>query len=287
MRLQGGLGLLLALAILAGSGALAAFWHTPRLASYFRIAALIPLFYAVYAVLRRFGERPAPFPYAGQLRRRLLDDEDDPAGRPGGRLSASPDAFVGFVAAAAFILIVALARDAPAGGGEPFPSAPDRAVRGGGLAYTILLEPGPQLRSAAAAPLRAGSRRASTRRPQPSVAGNYEALRTFAILPYQSLLVVTFVIFPLVSRATFAADRDATRAYVSQTMRYALILAGAMGIVLAARPSALFGIIYKPECARGAAALPILVAGQCCLALLSVACSILNAARTNARDADC
>jgi hypothetical protein len=66
-----------------------------------------------------------------------------------------------------------------------------------------------------------------------TVAGNYEALRTFAILPYQALLVVTFVIFPLVSRATFAADREATRAYVSQTMRYALILAGLMGIVLA------------------------------------------------------
>ena len=56
-----------------------------------------------------------------------------------------------------------------------------------------------------------------------------------------------------------------------------------MGIVLAARPAALFGVIYKPECGAGAAALPILVAGQCCLALLSVACSILNAAgRTRA-----
>ena len=116
-----------------------------------------------------------------------------------------------------------------------------------------------------------------------AVAGNYEALRTFALLPYQTLLVVTFVIFPLVSRSTFAADREATRAYVTQTMRYALILAGLMGIVLAARPSALFGIIYKPEYRAGAAALPILAAGQCCLALLSVACSILNAAgRTRA-----
>ena len=54
-----------------------------------------------------------------------------------------------------------------------------------------------------------------------TVTGIYEALRTFALLPYQMLLVVTFVIFPLVSRATFAEDRDATRAYVSQTMRYA------------------------------------------------------------------
>ena len=94
---------------------------------------------------------------------------------------------------------------------------------------------------------------------------------------------MTFVIFPLVSRSTFAADREATRAYVTQTMRYALILAAAMGIVLAARPEALFGVIYKPEYRAGAPALPILAAGQCCLALLAVACAILNAAgRTRA-----
>src|SRR5262249_10996728 len=107
--------------------------------------------------------------------------------------------------------------------------------------------------------------------------GNYDALRTIALLPYQALLVVTFVIFPLVSRATFAADREATRAYVSQTMRYALMLAGAMGIVLAARPAAVF-TVYKPEFRVGEAALPILAAAECCLAILSVACSILNAA---------
>ena len=47
---------------------------------------------------------------------------------------------------------------------------------------------------------------------------------------------------------------------------------------LAARPGALLAILYKPEYGVGAAALPILVAGECCLALLGVACAILNAA---------
>ena len=71
------------------------------------------------------------------------------------------------------------------------------------------------------------------------VAGHYQALRTLALLPYQALIVVTFVIFPLVSRATFVEDREATRLYVTQTLRYALILVALMGIVLAARDSAL------------------------------------------------
>ena len=116
-----------------------------------------------------------------------------------------------------------------------------------------------------------------------ALGAQYQALRTLALLPYQALMVVTFVIFPLVSRSTFAEDREATRVYVTQTLRYALILVAAMGIVLAARPAALLALIYKPAYVAGAPAMPILVLGECCLALLGVVCAILNAAgRTNA-----
>jgi O-antigen/teichoic acid export membrane protein len=91
-------------------------------------------------------------------------------------------------------------------------------------------------------------------------------------------MVVTFVIFPLVSRATFAEDRETTRAYVTQTLRLALILASGMGVALAARPETLLAITFGPAYLEGARALPVLVVGECCLALLGVTCSILNAA---------
>ena len=110
-----------------------------------------------------------------------------------------------------------------------------------------------------------------------ALAGNYEALRTIALLPYQALLVITFVVFPLVSRSTFAEDREATRLYVTQTLRYALMIAAAMAVVLAARPLAILGILYKPAYAEGASALPVLAASVCGLALLSVSGSIINA----------
>jgi O-antigen/teichoic acid export membrane protein len=281
LRLQAGLGLLLTLAILAGSSWLAAFWKTPRLASYFRIVALIPFLYAVYSVfvgsangLRRFRTQ-ASFDVGFSTMKTILLIAL-------AYLWSVTGAFVGFVAAAAFILVVASRVMRLPATGEPFPMRRIAGFMGAVVAYTALLNLALNSdllllrRFALSAPGVDGTTAAA-------VAGNYEALRTFAILPYQALLVVTFVIFPLVSRATFAADREATRAYVSQTMRYALILAGLMGIVLAARPSALFGTIYKPELRAGAAALPILVAGQCCLAMLSVACSILNASgRTRA-----
>jgi O-antigen/teichoic acid export membrane protein len=281
VRLQGALGLLLALIILAGSGAFAAIWKTPRLANYFRIAALIPLLYAVYSVfvgtangLRRFRTQATFDVSFSTLKTVLLVAL--------AVVWSVTGAFVGFVVAAAIILVVAARVMRLPASGEPFPMRRIASFMGAVVAYTALLNLALNsdlllLRRFALSAPGVDAVTAAT------VAGNYEALRTFAILPYQALLVVTFVIFPLVSRATFAADREATRAYVSQTMRYALILAGLMGIVLAARPSALFGTIYKAELRAGAAALPILATGQCCLALLSVACSILNAAgRTRA-----
>jgi O-antigen/teichoic acid export membrane protein len=281
LRLQAGLGLAVALALFIAAPRLAALEHAPRFTPYFRVAALVPLFYAMYAVfvgsangLRRFRIQ-ASFDVGFSTTKTVLL-------LGFALLWKVIGAFIGFAGAAAVILVVAsrVMRLPPTS--EPFPIRRIAPFVWAVLAYTILLNlalnsdllllrhfalsvPGVDATAAAA------------------VAGNYEALRTFALLPYQSLLVVTFVIFPLVSRSTFAADREATRAYVTQTMRYALILAGVMGIVLAARPTALFGVIYKPEYGAGAAALPILAAGQCCLALLSVACSILNAAgRTRA-----
>jgi stage V sporulation protein B len=107
--------------------------------------------------------------------------------------------------------------------------------------------------------------------------GIYEAVRSLALLPYQALLVVTFVIFPLVSRSTFAEDQAATRAYVRQTLRYALIFGAAMAVVLGARPETLLRLFYPAAYGAGAAALPILAAGVVALALLSIAGSIVTA----------
>jgi stage V sporulation protein B len=283
LKLQAGLGLALALAFFLAAPFLASRFNAPRYTPYFRIAALIPFLYAVYAVfvgsangLRRFRTQ-AGFDVTFSTAKTILLLGLAAVWQVTG-------AFLGFVLAAVFILAVARkvidlrgARDT-----EPFPVKRLAAYMSAVVTYTLLLNLAlnydlPLLRYFAGTGGALSPEQAST------VAGHYEALRTFALLPYQALLVVTFVIFPLVSRSTFAQDREATRAYVTQTLRIALILAGAMGIVLAARPEALFGVIYKPEYRGGAPALPILVAGECCLALLGVGCAILNAAgRTRA-----
>src|SRR6185503_8315988 len=220
--------------------------------TYFRIAAAIPFLYALYAVfvgsangLRRFHTQ-ASFDVGFSTAKTILLLGLAVLWKVTG-------AFIGFAAAAAFILVVAYGLLLNVALNYDLPLLHHFAGKSAGAAAAAVL------------------------------AGHYQALRTLALLPYQALVVVTFVIFPLISRATFAEDREATRLYVTQTLRYALILVAAMGIVLAARPGALLGVLYKPEYGAGAAAMPILVAGECCLALLAVVCAILNAAgRTNA-----
>jgi len=280
LRMQVVVGGIPALIFLLGAPLIARFEKAPDYVGYFRIAAAIPFLYALYALfvgsangLKRFRTQ-ASFDVGFSTVKTILLLGLAVAWRVTG-------AFVGFAAAAVVILVVA-ARTM----GLPRPKAQDEATisisiwrlvgfMGAMVAYTLLLNVAlnydqPLLRRLAgdaADAYRAGL-----------IAGHYDGLRTLALLPYQALLVITFVIFPLISRSTFVNDREATRLYISQTLRYALMLVAAMGVCLAARPATLLAIVYPRDYGEGAAALPILVLGECCLAMLAVSCAILNAA---------
>ncbi|HET7503560.1 MAG TPA: oligosaccharide flippase family protein, partial [Kofleriaceae bacterium] len=91
--------------------------------------------------------------------------------------------------------------------------------------------------------------RATGYHPDPSVLadvqnGYYAAVQNLARLPYQAIIAATFVVFPLVSRSTFEGDKDTTRQYVHVTMRYSLIFAMALAVVMAANPTPLLDIPY-------------------------------------------
>ena len=274
LKIQAGVGLFLGLAFFLGAPAIADFVKATAYVPYFRIAAAIPLLYSIYAVFigtvngqRRFRTQ-AGFDMTFSTAKTVLL-------LGGAAFAGVGGAFAGFAAAALFIVVVAWrVIGAPKTNEPAFPlkrmAAYMLAIGGYNLFLNVeLLYDQPLLHRFAGQidPSRAGE-----------LAGHYQALRTLALLPYQALMVVTFVIFPLVSRSTFNEDREATRSYVTQTLRYALILATAMGVALGARPAALITVLFPAPYSEGAAALPILVVGQCCLALLAVSCAILNAA---------
>jgi stage V sporulation protein B len=109
-------------------------------------------------------------------------------------------------------------------------------------------------------------------------AGLYNAVQTIARLPYQLILTVTFVIFPMMSRATFDEDAERARRYVVVTMRYSLLVVGLMATALASRPAATLGLLFPADYQVAAPALPILVAGYVAFSLFNILGTILNAA---------
>jgi O-antigen/teichoic acid export membrane protein len=73
--------------------------------------------------------------------------------------------------------------------------------------------------------------------------GVYGLALNVSRLPWQATIAITFVVFPMVSEATFAADRDRTLLYIRQTLRYSMMLIGAAAVVLTAVPQAIIGLL--------------------------------------------
>lgn len=104
----------------------------------------------------------------------------------------------------------------------------------------------------------------------------YRACQLFAFLPYQLLLSVTQVLFPMLARAKAEGDQEAVRTYVSRGVRLAAIAGGGLVAVVASMPSSLLRFAYGADVAeRGGAALRVLALGQGAFALMGVGATVL------------
>lgn len=109
--------------------------------------------------------------------------------------------------------------------------------------------------------------------------GYYAAVQNLARLSYQAIIAATFVVFPLVSRSTFTEDRETTRRYVEVTIRYSLIFAMAIAVVMAANPTDILGLVYAPDYAQlGGPALGALALGNVAFSMFAIVGTILNGA---------
>src|SRR5262249_10287277 len=110
--------------------------------------------------------------------------------------------------------------------------------------------------------------------------GYYTKVQQVARLPYQAIIAVTFVVFPLLSQSTFAGDRDATRRYISVATRYSLVFAMVIAVVMAANPADVTALFYGAASAeKGGNALVFLALGNVAFSLFSIAGTILNAGK--------
>ena len=108
--------------------------------------------------------------------------------------------------------------------------------------------------------------------------GFYGAALNLSRLPYQGVIAVTFVIFPLISEATFQQDRDRTRVYIEDTFRYCLILIAGVALPLIFNADSLIGALYSTDYQAAADALAIMSTSIIFFALFYVAATIITGA---------
>jgi stage V sporulation protein B len=105
----------------------------------------------------------------------------------------------------------------------------------------------------------------------------YRACQLFAFLPYQLLMSLTQILFPMVSKAHTEGDREAVGQTVERGLRIATIATGLLTSILVAVPGAVLRILYSAEYAeRGASTLRILALGQAAFTLFSVVSALLT-----------
>lgn len=110
-----------------------------------------------------------------------------------------------------------------------------------------------------------------------ALVGAYRATQLFSFLPYQILIAVTFILFPMLASAAQAKDPDAVARYVRTGMRLALIIAGAMvSVTLGLAPRLLLLLFGQEASSLGGRALGLLSLGFGAFAIFGILTTVLN-----------
>ena len=107
------------------------------------------------------------------------------------------------------------------------------------------------------------------------LSGYYVAASTIARIFPSLVSAIAFAIFPLVSKATFQKNPEKARFYISNTMRYSLLMIIPVALLFASTPRALVSLVYSDEYLPGAEALSILSIAFAVYTVFFVLCTII------------
>jgi O-antigen/teichoic acid export membrane protein len=283
LRVQGSLGIAIAVLYAALAGFLAQALGSPELATPMRITAGIIAAYSCYAVFigsfngRRLFSHQATFDITYATLKTGLIIGLAAAGF--GILGAVS----GFLAAAVLITIIAAFVARPQSTGI-FPAKKYLTFGATLIVYTFLLNlvlsldlwllKGLTTRAA----IESGQTVEIASLTTKVLAGQYSAAQGLAFIPYQAILSIAFVAFPLISKVTFSGDTEKAKIYVQKTMRFTAIFIVGLAAVFCALPSQTIGFIFPTEYLVATEALGILSIGIAAFGLLVVSNTILNGA---------
>ena len=247
----------LALGVFLFAPTLAGALHADHLTVPLRILAATVSLYGLYAPLvgvlngeRRFITQAALDSLFATLRTLGLVFGAWYFGHHATRIGAVEGSLLGFVAAALLIVLVTLPL---AGFGKPGSGGVTlrrqlafiAPLYAGQFTLNLLMQGDLHLlgRFAADAAVAGGL---DARAADPLV-GAYGVAQLFCFLPYQMLISVTSVLFPLLASAHREGDREAVASYAQTGMRLALLVAGAFVSVNAGLTSRLLALVFRAE----------------------------------------
>jgi polysaccharide transporter, PST family len=108
-------------------------------------------------------------------------------------------------------------------------------------------------------------------------AGFYTGAINVANITYQVVISITFVIFPLISESTFANDTEKTRSYISNTLRYSLMIMALPAALFSANSEEVLSLIYPDNYRAGGGALAIVAFGMLLFGVLYILTTVISA----------
>jgi stage V sporulation protein B len=279
-----GLAALSAAAFYVAVPSIAGFMRAPHVEAPLRLVSLVLLFYGLYAPLigvlngrRRFAAQ-ATFDVVFGTCRTVALVVGGAALAPTGR--GALGSVGGFVTVAA---VIAVAAFFVVGVGRPGRAGPTSL---GHLGFVLPLLAGQVLLNlllqADLTLLRRFSGAAAAAQGLPMSAadplvGAYRATQLYSFLPYQLLISVTFILFPMLATAAHQNDRLAVARYVTTGVRVALLVAGLLVSVTSGLSGPLIRLVYTPEAAvLGERSMQILTLGFGAFAILGVLTAVLS-----------
>lgn len=285
LALQIGLGGLVSLALFTAAPLIADFHRDPALLPLFRVVAIVPLCYSTYAAAEGYLNGRHRFMQQAKLGAAFYSFRT--AGILGGAALLGAGALgtmQGLTAAAVASALVALAFVGVGTRG----AAPQYRRWIGFMAplwlyhavVSAILELDIQVlaKILAELALASGASEASASAVANTQAGFYHAAQTFAFVPYQLTLAMTFVVFPKVSRATTSGDEEEVRRTIRGALRVSLLAVLSVAAPLAGAADGVMRLAYPDEYLAGAPALEVLSFGIVACSLFAVAGAILSSA---------
>ncbi|MBN2530947.1 MAG: polysaccharide biosynthesis C-terminal domain-containing protein [Deltaproteobacteria bacterium] len=109
-------------------------------------------------------------------------------------------------------------------------------------------------------------------------AGLYKAVQQLAFIPYQAVISIAFVVFPLISKVVREADMSVARRYIGRTFRFTLILLAGLASVFCGVAEGAMRLVFPAGYDVASPALQILSIGIIAFGLLVISNTVLNAA---------